>query len=174
MAHKWLQELTTFLRQEPWLDAPPRTSGVAPLAAGLPHECVVARPTTAPVAKTGSISTLPRSLRSWQSNHAMFEAELSAVKLVSPASSQRRLPRRLRRYARAMTSQWYTNVNKVRQCQAPTWRKPFKWTHFTAVWKYEWICMAIVYVQEVIWSRHFQSTKRNITIESGIPLVMWC
>ena len=77
-------QLTTFLRQEPWLDAPPRSSGVA----------------------RRSISILPQSFRSWQSNHVMFGAELSAVKSVSPVSNQRRLPRRVRRYARAMASQW--------------------------------------------------------------------
>ena len=52
-----------------------RTSGVARRS----HSCVVARPTTAPDAKTWSISILPRSFRSWQSSHIMFEAELSAV-----------------------------------------------------------------------------------------------
>ena len=39
-------KLTTLLRQEPWLDAPPRTRGVA-RSNGRPHSCVVARPTTA-------------------------------------------------------------------------------------------------------------------------------
>ena len=63
----------------------------------------------------------------------MFEAELSAVKSVSPASSHRRLPRKVRRYARAMTSQWQTNVNKARSCQASTRRKTFKSKHFMAV-----------------------------------------
>ena len=42
-------------------------------------------------------------------------------------------------YARAMTSQWWRNVNKARPCQAPTWRKTFKWTYFMTVWKCEWI-----------------------------------
>ena len=73
---------------------------------GRPHSCVVGRPTTAPDAKTWSISILPRSFMSLQSNHVVFEAELSAVKSVSPAASQHRLPRRVRRYVRAMTSQW--------------------------------------------------------------------
>ena len=37
------------------------------------------------------------------------------------------------------------------------------------VWKHEWIYTAIVYIQEVIWSMHFQSEKRNMTIETGNP-----
>ena len=78
--------------------------------AGWPHECVVAHPITAPEVKMWSISILPQSFRSGQSNHVMFEAELSAVKSVIPASNQRHLPRRIRRYARAMTSKWQTNV----------------------------------------------------------------
>ena len=32
-----------------------------------------------------------------------------------------------------------------------------------------YIDAVIVYVQEVIWSMHFQSMKRNMTIESGNP-----
>ena len=35
------------------------------------------------------------------------------------------------------------------------------------VWKNEWIYTVIVYIQEVIWSMHFQSIKRNI--ETGNP-----
>ena len=40
---------------------------------GRPHSCVVARPTTAPDAKTGSISIPPRSFRSQQSNREIFK-----------------------------------------------------------------------------------------------------
>ena len=40
-----------------------RPSLRAQRGAGRPHECVVARPTTAPDAKTWSISILPRSCR---------------------------------------------------------------------------------------------------------------
>ena len=58
-----------------------------------------------------------------------------------------------------MTSQWYTNVNKARPRHTPTWRKTFKWTHFTTISKHEWISTIIVYVHEVIWSMHFQSIK---------------
>ena len=43
-------KLTMFLRQEPWLDAPPRTRGVVRLRAERQATplVVVARPTTAP------------------------------------------------------------------------------------------------------------------------------
>ena len=61
------------------------------------------RPTTRCVAMGDLTCILPRSFRS---NHVIFEAELSAVKSVSAASSQRRLPRREHRYARPMTPQW--------------------------------------------------------------------
>ena len=44
-----------------------------------------------------------------------------------------------------------------------------KWTHFTTVWKHEWIYSVIVHVQDVIWSIHFQFINRNMTIESGNP-----
>ena len=40
---------------------------------GRPHSCVVARPTTAHDAKTWSISILPRSCRSQQSNRVIFK-----------------------------------------------------------------------------------------------------
>ena len=33
----------------------------------------------------------------------------------------------------------------------------------------EWIYTVIVYVQEVIWGLHFQSLKRDMTIEWGNP-----
>ena len=47
-------KLTTFSRPEPWLDAPLRCAR----SDGRPHSCVVARPTTAPDAKTWSIPTI--------------------------------------------------------------------------------------------------------------------
>ena len=57
-------EIDPVLGQEPWLDATPRTRGVARLRAarcvrsdGRSHSCVVARPTTAPGAETWSIPT---------------------------------------------------------------------------------------------------------------------
>ena len=43
-----------------------------------------------------------------------------------------------------MTSQWYMNVNKARPRHAPTWRKAFKWTHFTTISKREWISTVII------------------------------
>ena len=89
--------------------------------------------------------------------------------------SQRRLPRRARCYARAMTSQWYTNVNKARPRHAPTWRKAFKWTHFTTISKREWISTVIVYVYEVILSIHFHSIKWNYDNRIGeSPWRSWC
>ena len=69
-----------------------------------------------------------------------------------------------------MTSEWRTNVNKARPRQTTTWRKTFKWTHFTTVWKREWIDTVIVYIHEVVWSIHSQSRKRNMTIKRGIPV----
>ena len=74
-----------------------------------------------------------------------------------------------------MTSQWYTNVNKARTCHAPTWRKTFKWTHFTTISKREWISTVIVYVYEVIWSIHFHSIKWNYDNRIGeSPWRSWC
>ena len=74
-----------------------------------------------------------------------------------------------------MTSQWYTNVNKARSRHAPTWRKTFKWTHFTTILKREWISTVIVYVYEVIWSIHFHSIKWNYDNRIGeSPWRSWC
>ena len=74
-----------------------------------------------------------------------------------------------------MTSQWYMNVNKARPRHAPTWRKAFKWTHFTTISKREWISTVIVYVYEVIWSIHFHSIKWNYDNRIGeSPWRSWC
>ena len=74
-----------------------------------------------------------------------------------------------------MTSQWYMNVNKARPRHAPTWRKAFKWTHFTTISKREWISTVIVYVDEVIWSIHFHSIKWNYDNRIGeSPWRSWC
>ena len=74
-----------------------------------------------------------------------------------------------------MTSQWYMNVNKARPRHAPTWRKTFKWTHFTTISKREWISTVIVYVYEVIWSIHFHSIKWNYDNRIGeSPWRSWC
>ena len=74
-----------------------------------------------------------------------------------------------------MTSQWYMNVNKARPRHAPTWRKTFKWTHFTTILKREWISTVIVYVYEVIWSIHFHSIKWNYDNRIGESLWRsWC
>ena len=74
-----------------------------------------------------------------------------------------------------MTSQWYTNVNIARPRHAPTWRKTFKWTHFTTISKREWISTVIVYVYEVIWSIHFHSIKWNYDNRIGeSPWRSWC
>ena len=74
-----------------------------------------------------------------------------------------------------MTSQWDMNVNKARPRHAPTWRKAFKWTHFTTISKREWISTVIVYVYEVIWSIHFHSIKWNYDNRIGeSPWRSWC
>ena len=74
-----------------------------------------------------------------------------------------------------MTSQWYTNVNKARPRHAPTWRKTFKWTHFTTISKRELISTVIVYVYEDIWSIHFHSIKWNYDNRIGeSPWRSWC
>ena len=67
------------------------------------------------------------------------------------------------------------DVTMVDECKQSTTtssthvKKTFKWTHFMMVLKRERIFTVIVYVQVVIWSMHFQSIKRNMTIESGNP-----
>ena len=67
------------------------------------------------------------------------------------------------------------NVNKARPRHAPTWRKAFKWTHFTTISKREWISTVIVYVYEVIWSIHFHSIKWNYDNRIGeSPWRSWC
>ena len=74
-----------------------------------------------------------------------------------------------------MTSTWQTIVKKARPCQAPKWRKLFKWTHFTTVSMREWIYTVIVYAQEVIWSMHFQSPKAKYDNRIGeSPWRSWC
>ena len=74
-----------------------------------------------------------------------------------------------------MTSQWYMNVNKAWPRHAPTWRKAFKWTHFTTISKREWISTVIVYVYEVIWNIHFRSIKWNYDNRIGeSPWRSWC
>ena len=101
----------------------------------------------------------------------MFEAELSALKSVSPASSQLTPPS-----SESTSLYTHDDVTMVDECKqstttsSPHVKKTFKWTHFMAVWKSERIYTVIVYLQDVIWSMHFQSISRNMTIESGNSL----
>ena len=81
------------------------------------------------------------------------------------------LPRRVCHHVCAMMSQLSTNVNKACPRQTYTWARTFKLTYFTTI-KYEEYHTIIVYIQNVIWSMHFRSTKLNMTIMevlSSIP-----
>ena len=107
-----------------------------------------------------SIFILPRSFRSYQSNRVFLMRiirswiGITSLKSTPPCSGITSLCTR-------------DDVTMVDECKQSTTtptthvKKTFKWTHFTAGWKREWIYTIIVYVQEVIWSMHFKSIKRN-------------
>ena len=47
-----------------------------------------------------------------------------------------------------------------------------EWTHFTTIWKREWIYTAIVYVQDVIWNMHFSIQSEIWQSNRGIPVAI--
>ena len=69
--------------------------------------------------------------------------------------------------APAMTSQWLKNVYKARPRQAPTWSELIS-RRFASVNEFvQSLCMA-----EKLSSIHFQSIRRIMVIESGIPVAI--